>query len=138
MVVTPERGSDLRGGNEFSDLHLGAVKLLRRAQSIDVIDLGPSRDASKIIEVVGVALLDSGRELPLRLRSETQLVREVNIVLINAFLGVHGHIRETHSLDPVSGRGEAGLKRLQSGIRWLRDMVAEVIGEEIQAVLSVN
>ena len=138
MVVTPKRGSDLGGGNEFSDLHLGAVKLLRRAQSIDVIDLGPSRDASKVIEVVGVALLDSGRELPLRLRSETQLVREVDIVLIYAFLGVHGHIRETHSLDPVSGRGEAGLKRLQSGIRWLRDMVAEVIGEEIQAVLSVN
>ena len=112
MVVTPERGSDLRGGNEFSDLHLGAVKLLRRAQSIDVIDLGPSRDASKVIEVVGVALLDSGRELPFWLRSEAQLVREVNIVLINAFLGVLGHVRETHRLNPVSDSGEASLKRL--------------------------
>ena len=138
VVVTPERGSDLGGGNEFSDKHLGAAELLRRTQSIDVIDLGASRNACKVIEVVGVALLDSGRELPFWLSSETQLVREVNIVLISAFLGVLGKIRETHRLNPVSGRGEAGLKRLKSGVRWLGDMVAEIIGEEIQAVLSVN
>lgn len=92
MVVTPEGGSDLGGGNELSNKHLGAAELLRRAQSIDVIDLGASWDGSKVIEVVSVALLDSGRELPFWLRSESQLVREVNIVLISALLGVLGEI----------------------------------------------
>ena len=53
-------------------------------------------------------------------------------------MGVLGHVRETHRLNIVRGRGKAGLKRLQQGVRWVRDMVAEIIGEEIQAILAVD
>ena len=53
-------------------------------------------------------------------------------------MGVLGHVRETHRLNIVSSRGKAGLKRLQRGVRWVWDMVAEIIGEEIQAILAVD
>ena len=138
VIVTPQRCGDLGGGDEFSDEGLGATELLGCTQGINIIKLRASWDGSKVIQVVSVAFLDSGRELPLWLRSKAKLVWEVNIVLINAFLGVLGHVRETHCLNPVSDSGEASLKRLQQGILRCGDMIAEVIGEEIQAVLAIN
>ena len=71
VVVTPKGGCDLGGGNELSDKGLSATEFLWCTQSIDVIDLGASRDRSKVIKVIGVAFLDSGRELELWLGSES-------------------------------------------------------------------
>ena len=93
VIVTPQRSGDLGGGDEFSDEGLGATELLGCTQGIDIKKLSASWDGSKVIQVVSVAFLDSGRELHLWLRSKAKLVWEVNIVLINAFLGVLGHVR---------------------------------------------
>ena len=108
VVVTPKGGCDLGGGNELSDKGLSATELLWCTHSVEVIDFGTSWDLSKVIQVIGIAFSDSGRLLEIWNGSKAQLPWEENIVLIGAFLGILGHVRETHRLNIVGGRGKAG------------------------------
>ena len=53
-------------------------------------------------------------------------------------MGELSHVRETHCLNIVSRRGKAGPKGYKSDVYRIGNVVAEVIGEPVQAILTVD
>ena len=138
VVIAPHGSCELRGGNKGSDEGLSTTELFWRIPGVDVINLRASWDTSEVIHVVGVSLSDSCGELELWNGSKAQLPWEFDVFFIGAFLGKVGHVRKTHCLNIVCSCVKAGPKKSETRINWVRNMVTEVISEEIQAVLTIN
>ena len=92
VLVAPERRGHLRLSDDLSDVRLGAAELRRLVHGVDVIENGALGDGREVIQEVGVAISDCGRETVLTAWNKSEFPWEVHIRLLCTVLRVRGHL----------------------------------------------
>ena len=130
VVVTPEGAGHIRSRNEVTDVVFVATELSRGTHTVDLVESAALSNRLELVKVVVVsAVLIGESDLTSRVESETEGENCISNFL--ALLGVLSKVRQTNSLNVLSGGVEFGGEGQQAHGRDSWDVVGEVISEEV-------